>query len=95
MNETPRVLLVGAGAVGQVFGKYLQAAGCELSFLVKEKYADEARHGFTLYELGILEKDPEPTTFSGFIHAVSLPPAVSIARPSQTGSSSSMGTATS
>ncbi|MFY0563171.1 ketopantoate reductase family protein [Archangium lansingense] len=66
MNETPRVLLVGAGAVGQVFGKYLQAAGCELSFLVKEKYADEARHGFTLYELGILEKDPEPTTFSGF-----------------------------
>ncbi|HEX5746131.1 MAG TPA: 2-dehydropantoate 2-reductase N-terminal domain-containing protein [Archangium sp.] len=66
MNETPRVLLVGAGAVGQVFGKYLQAAGCELSFLVKEKYADEARRGFTLYELGMLEKDPEPVAFSGF-----------------------------
>ena len=66
MSETPRVLLVGAGAVGQVFGKYLQAAGCELSFLVKEKYADEARRGFTLYELGMLEKDPEPVTFSGF-----------------------------
>lgn len=66
MSETPRVLLVGAGAVGQVFGKYLQAAGCELSFLVKEKYADEARRGFTLYELGMLEKDPEPVAFSGF-----------------------------
>lgn len=66
MSETPRVLLVGAGAVGQVFGKYLRAAGCELSFLVKEKYADEARRGFTLHELGILEKDPEPMTFSGF-----------------------------
>ena len=53
MSETPRVLLVGAGAVGQVYGKYLQAAGCEISFLVKEKYADEARRGFTLYDHGV------------------------------------------
>jgi 2-dehydropantoate 2-reductase len=66
MSETPRVLLVGAGAVGQVFGKYLQAAGCELSFLVKEKYAEEARRGFTLYELGLLARRDEPATLSGF-----------------------------
>lgn len=66
MSMKPRVLLVGAGAVGQVFGKYLQAAGCELAFFVKEKYADEARRGYTLYELGILEKEYEPVTFSGF-----------------------------
>lgn len=72
MSENPRVLLVGAGAVGQVFGKYLQAAGCELSFLVKEKYAEEARRGYTLYELGLLEKDYEPVTFSGFGVLVSM-----------------------
>jgi 2-dehydropantoate 2-reductase len=66
MSVKPRVLLVGAGAVGQVFGKYLQAAGCELAFFVKEKYADEARRGYTLYELGLLEKEYEPVTFSGF-----------------------------
>lgn len=66
MSMKPRVLMVGAGAVGQVFGKYLQAAGCELAFLVKEKYAEEARRGYTLYELGVLERDYEPVTFSGF-----------------------------
>ncbi|HEX8441623.1 ketopantoate reductase family protein [Archangium sp.] len=66
MSTNPRVLLVGAGAVGQVFGRYLQAAGCDVSFLVKEKYAQEAQRGYTLYELGILEKDPEPVALSGF-----------------------------
>jgi hypothetical protein len=66
MSMKPRILLVGAGAVGQVFGRYLQAAGCELSFLVKEKYAEEARRGYTLYELGLLEREYVPETFSGF-----------------------------
>jgi ketopantoate reductase len=66
MKNSPRVLLVGAGAVGQVFGKYLQAAGCELSFLVKEKYAEEARRGYPLYELGMFSRRPKPVLFSGF-----------------------------
>ncbi|QRO01089.1 ketopantoate reductase [Archangium violaceum] len=66
MSGAPRVLLVGAGAVGQVFGKYLQAAGCELSFLVKEKYAEEARRGYPLYELGLFSRRPRPVLFSGF-----------------------------
>ncbi|PTL84561.1 ketopantoate reductase family protein [Vitiosangium sp. GDMCC 1.1324] len=66
MSENPRVLLVGAGAVGQVFGKYLQAAGCELSFLLKDRYAEEARRGYTLYELSLLERGYEPEAFSGF-----------------------------
>jgi len=66
MITRPRILLVGAGATGQVFGWFLQAAGCELSFLVKEKYAEEARRGFTLYELGLFEPEPTPLRFSGF-----------------------------
>jgi 2-dehydropantoate 2-reductase len=72
MNRPPRVLLVGAGAVGQVFGKYLQAAGCEISFLVKEKYAEEARRGYTLYELGLSSRGYTPTSFSHFGVLVSL-----------------------
>ena len=46
-----RVLLVGAGAVGQVYGYYLQQAGWDVSFLVKEKYAMSMRKGLTLYTL--------------------------------------------
>ncbi|HYH99645.1 ketopantoate reductase family protein [Hyalangium sp.] len=66
MSTKPRVLLVGAGAIGQVFGWFLQSAGCEISFLVKEKHAEEARRGFTLYELGLFKRSPAPMTFSGF-----------------------------
>jgi len=66
MAMRPRILLVGAGATGQVFGWFLHAAGCEPSFLVKEKYAEETRRGFTLYELGLFEPEPTPLQFSGF-----------------------------
>jgi len=66
MSTRPRVLLVGAGAVGQVFGRYLQEAGCDVSFLVKERYAEEARRGFTLHELGLFQRASAPGVFSGF-----------------------------
>jgi hypothetical protein len=46
-----RVLIVGAGAVGQVFGRHLALGGAEVSFYVKEKYAAECRAGFTMYRL--------------------------------------------
>jgi ketopantoate reductase len=45
------VLVVGAGAVGQVLGAHLQRGGASVSFLVKEKHAAEARRGFTLRPL--------------------------------------------
>jgi len=51
MNDPKRALIVGAGAVGQVFGRHLQLAGLEVSFLVKEKYAADCRRGFTLLTL--------------------------------------------
>jgi 2-dehydropantoate 2-reductase len=44
-----RVLIVGAGAVGQVYGKILHDGGAEVAFLVKEKYAAETRQGFVFY----------------------------------------------
>ena len=44
-----KILIVGAGAVGKVYGYHLNKAAVEVSFLVKEKYAEAARAGFTLY----------------------------------------------
>lgn len=58
-----RVLVVGAGAVGQVYGRHLQRGGAELTFFVKPKYAEEARAGFTVYPLN---EGTEPVGFDGF-----------------------------
>ena len=44
-----RVLMVGAGAVGQVYGWHLGMGGAEVHVLVKPAYADAARGGFVLY----------------------------------------------
>lgn len=59
-----RVLIVGAGAVGQVFGHHLARGGAEVTFLVKPAYADDCRRGFTLYPLG--RRTPRAQPFTGF-----------------------------
>lgn len=46
-----RALIVGAGAVGQVFGACLAAGGAEVSVFVRPRYADAALAGFHLYEI--------------------------------------------
>ena len=46
-----RVLVVGAGAVGQVYARHLELAGWDVNFFVKEKYAAEAREGYWVYPL--------------------------------------------
>jgi ketopantoate reductase len=46
-----KILIVGAGAVGQVYGFHLQRGGAEVAYLVREKHAREARAGFTLFPL--------------------------------------------
>jgi len=48
-----RILIVGAGAVGQVYGHHLTLAGCDVSVLVKPKYAQAAKDGFWLHHHGI------------------------------------------
>ncbi|HLL83324.1 MAG TPA: 2-dehydropantoate 2-reductase N-terminal domain-containing protein [Longimicrobium sp.] len=55
-----RVLLVGAGAVGQVYARYLRAAGCEVSFLVKPAHAAQVRAGLTLHVFHGLSHTPRP-----------------------------------
>ncbi|MCA9525285.1 MAG: ketopantoate reductase [Myxococcales bacterium] len=52
----PRILLVGAGAVGQVYGFHLFRGGARVTFFVKEKYrAGLEADGMPLYPL----KGPE------------------------------------
>lgn len=43
------VLIVGAGAVGQVYGHALAQAGARVHFLVRPRYLEAARRGFVLY----------------------------------------------
>ncbi|RAL25094.1 hypothetical protein DL240_02450 [Lujinxingia litoralis] len=45
-----RVLLVGAGSVGQLYGAHLARSGTEVHVLVRPRYAEEARGGFRVYE---------------------------------------------
>jgi 2-dehydropantoate 2-reductase len=59
-----RVLVVGAGAIGQVFGLCFQQGGAEVSFLVRPKYADAARRGFVMYRQN--SAPHTPLRFEGF-----------------------------
>ena len=60
-----RALVVGAGAVGQVYARHLQRGGTEVAFLVKERYAAELREGLTLYPWNE-GRPPAPVAFRGF-----------------------------
>lgn len=45
------ILLVGAGAVGLVYGRHLQLGGADVTFYVREKYRDDVAAGFTMHVL--------------------------------------------
>lgn len=45
----PSILIVGAGAVGQVYARFLMQAGAQVTFFVKEKYRAELEGGLPLY----------------------------------------------
>lgn len=60
-----RILMVGAGAVGQAYGWHLRQGGAELDFFVREKYLAELRDGVTVYPLN--RRDPwAPVTWRDF-----------------------------
>jgi ketopantoate reductase len=50
MIQKPTIVVVGAGAVGQVVGHFLQRSGASVVFLVRAKYKDSATN-FTLHAL--------------------------------------------
>ena len=45
------ILIVGAGAVGQVFGYYLSKGGQNVTYFVKEKYLSTVRERFLLHRV--------------------------------------------
>ena len=47
----PKILIVGAGPVGTVYSRYFHLGGADVSFLVREKYANVCRQGFCFYEM--------------------------------------------
>jgi ketopantoate reductase len=61
-----RALIVGAGAVGQVYGRHLARGGAEVSFFVKAQHADAARKGFVLYALNRWRGRRVPERFEGY-----------------------------
>lgn len=60
-----RVLIVGAGAVGLVYGLALKRAGADVHFFVKPKHADQARAGFVMFALNGAHRT-DPIRFEGF-----------------------------
>ena len=51
-----KVLVIGAGAVGQVFGYHLAAGGASVSFYIKPEHAAELDKGFDLYQHNLFGK---------------------------------------
>src|SRR5690554_7703480 len=49
-KPAPRILMVGAGAVGQTYGYHLSRGGADVTFFVKEKYRAEAEAGFLMHQ---------------------------------------------
>jgi hypothetical protein len=62
----PNILVVGAGAVGQVFGHHLATGGASVSFCVRERHLEEVRSGFSLHRLRTARRAPPPSRTAGF-----------------------------
>lgn len=65
MSGKPRVLVIGAGAVGQVYGRHAALSGADVTFFVREKYRATVAGGFDMYPLNRSAKT-EPVRFEGF-----------------------------
>ncbi len=62
-----RVLVVGAGSVGQVFARHYQLGGAAVTFFVREKYRAEVARGFDMYPLNRRAgRRGEAVRFDGF-----------------------------
>jgi ketopantoate reductase len=60
-----RVLLVGAGAVGQVYGHHLRRGGAEVTYLIKERHRSAVEEGFILHRHRLLRR-PQTARFDDF-----------------------------
>jgi len=65
-TSSTRALLVGAGAVGLVYGRHLALAGVDVSFYVRDKYREQAQAGYAMYPLNRSNPRRAPVRFGGF-----------------------------
>ena len=73
-----RVLIVGAGAIGRVYGHAFAEGGAEVAFVVRPYQAASAREGWTLYGLNRSStRRHHPISFSGFEVHTSVEAALS------------------
>lgn len=70
--------MVGAGAVGQIYGDHLARGGARVTFYVRERYREEAARGFSLVRIGRRGKRT-PSRLEGFA-VVSSPAEVAARR---------------
>jgi len=61
-----KALVVGAGAVGQVFARHLQRGGGEVTFLARSNQLDRLLEGLTLYPLNRRQARSRPLHFDAF-----------------------------
>lgn len=60
------ILIIGAGAVGQVYAWHFAQAGHDVHLFLKAKHVAEAERGFTLYDLNRDRKRRNPVLFNQF-----------------------------
>jgi hypothetical protein len=60
------VLLIGAGAVGQAYGRHFHLGGANVTFYVRPHYAEETRKGFAMYPLNERKASKGPVRFDDF-----------------------------
>lgn len=65
-TQSPKILLVGAGAVGQVYGRHLSLGGADVTFYVREKYKAALQEGMPVYPLNKQKVTQEPQKFNDF-----------------------------
>lgn len=51
-----KVLIFGAGSVGQIYGYHLTKGGAEVSYYIRPKYREQLKEGFTFYPLKTFKK---------------------------------------
>lgn len=65
----PRILIIGSGAVGAVYGHYLASAACRVTYLVRDRNSDNARMPRTLHHYPLVGA-PRPR--SQYLRVVTL-----------------------
>lgn len=61
-----QILVMGAGAVGLVYGKHFADGGHDVTFYVREKYRAEMVNGSVLYHINSDKKLKRPIRFSNY-----------------------------